>query len=78
MSVKDIIKRKERLQKEISNLDARMVAMGEHRKDLQFVHDLFDLCSDELKDVERNNVGVPCVLSLKGIMGKREIFCLHH
>ena len=71
MYINDVIKRKEHLTEEIAELDARILVMEGHRKDLQVVHDLFDLCSDELKDVERNNAGAPCVQSLKEILSKQ-------
>ena len=68
--LKAIMKRKEYLEDHIRKLEERMMVMRDHKRDIQFVHDLFDLYSDGLTKVQRNNGGVPCVTNLKRILGK--------
>ena len=67
-TLKAIIKRKKYLEGQIKVLEDRIVAMGDHKKDIQVVHDLFDLHNDGLEKVERTNGGLPCLESLKSIL----------
>lgn len=69
ITLKTILKRKEYLEGQLRKLEERVVAMEDHRKDIQFVHDLFDLHGDGLAKVERSTGGVACVTSLKKILG---------
>ena len=47
--------------------------MEDHKKDIQFVYDLFDLHSDGLSKVERSNGGIASVPNLKRILGKNAL-----
>ena len=70
ITLKAIIKRKEYLEGQMKRLEDRILVMGDHKKDIEFVHDLFDLHSDGLAKVERSNGGVACLANLKNILGK--------
>jgi tRNA U38,U39,U40 pseudouridine synthase TruA len=71
ITLKAIVKRKEYLEGQIRKLVDHVVVMVDHKRDIQFVHDLFDLHSDGLAKVERSNGGVACVTNLKRILGKK-------
>ena len=67
-TLKAIIKRKKYIEGQIKVLEDRIVVMGDHKKDIQVIHDLFDLHNDGLQKVERSNGGLPCLESLKSIL----------
>ncbi|XP_028393955.1 putative uncharacterized protein DDB_G0286901 isoform X2 [Dendronephthya gigantea] len=68
ITLKTIVKRKEYLEAHLKKLEDRVVVMEDHKKDIQFVHDLFDLHSDGLEKVERSTGGVACVTNLRKIL----------
>jgi hypothetical protein len=65
------MKRKKYLEGQMKKLEDRIVVMGDHKRDVQFVHDLFDLHNDGLEKVERGNGGLACLENLKSILGKK-------
>ena len=77
-TLKAIIKRKKYFEGQIKVLEDRIMVMGDHKKDIQVVHDLFDLHNDELDKVERSNGGLPCLESLKSILGKKYLMCIYN
>lgn len=70
VTLKAIVKRKEYLKGQIKKLEDRVVVMEDHKKDIQFIYDLFELHSDGLSKVERSNGGIASIPNLKRILGK--------